>query len=61
MSHRSKREVAPPTNQAPAVGPWQGAAGKTNIFFPPSGQTMAPPPGKGTDPHDGLEVGKKFL
>nr|CAB3470730.1 unnamed protein product [Digitaria exilis] len=46
MSHRSKRETAPPTPQAlPPGGPWWGSAVKPGVAFPPSGEAMAIPPG----------------
>ncbi len=44
MSHRSKREIAPPTPQALPPGvPWWGGAVKPGVAFPPSGEAMAVP------------------
>ena len=46
MSHRSKREIAPPTPQAlPPSVPWWGGAVKPGVAFPPSGEAMAVPSG----------------
>ncbi|KAG2558009.1 hypothetical protein PVAP13_8NG106000 [Panicum virgatum] len=46
MSHRSKREIAPPTPQAlPPSVPWWSGAVKPGVAFPPSGEAMAVPSG----------------
>jgi hypothetical protein len=44
MSHRSKREIAPPTPQALPPGvPWWGGVVKPGVAFPLSGEAMAVP------------------
>ncbi|CAN6194517.1 unnamed protein product [Urochloa humidicola] len=51
MSHRSKREVAPPTPQAlpPGAPRWSGVV-KPGVTLPSSGEAMALPPGWWTAP-----------